>query len=46
MEKENAAQELAENLLTDPDKDAQGTPPPSPPQTVEAEPSGERKPGR
>lgn len=39
MAKENVAQELAENMLTDPDRDADGTPPPSPPQTVDAEPS-------
>ncbi|WP_425230533.1 hypothetical protein [Sphingomonas sp.] len=45
-EKENAVQEIADDLLTDPDKDAEGKPPPAPPQTIEAEPSGEGKGGR
>lgn len=40
MDKENAVEALADTMLTDPDKDAQGTPPPSPPQTIEAEPTG------
>lgn len=40
MDKENAAQELADTMLTDPDKDAQNPPPPRPPQTIEAEPTG------
>ncbi|HEU0042969.1 hypothetical protein [Sphingomonas sp.] len=40
MEKDNAAQEIAEDLLTDPDKDAAKNPPPAPPQTIDAEPSG------
>lgn len=44
-EKENAAQEVVDDLLTDPDKDAERTPPPQPPQTIDNEPSGDR-PGR
>ena len=46
MSKENVAQEIVENLLTDPDKDAERTPPPAPPQTIEAEPTGDRGPAR
>ena len=42
MNEENAVQKLADNLLTDPDKDAEGTPRPSPPQTINAEPSSGR----
>lgn len=37
-EKENAAQEVADDLLTDPDKDAEGAHKPRPPQTVANEP--------
>ena len=37
-EKENTAQEVVDDLLTDPDKDAEGTPKPRPPQTVANEP--------
>lgn len=39
-EKENAAQEVVDDMLTDPDKDARDTPPPTPPQTVANEPDG------
>ena len=45
MDKNNAAQEIADDLLTDPDKDAAENPPPVPPQTVDAEPSGDGKAG-
>ncbi len=41
-EKENTAQEVVDDLLTDPDKDAARQPPPAPPQTVADEPSGDR----
>lgn len=37
-EKDNAAQEVADDLLTDPDKDAERVPKPRPPQTVANEP--------
>ena len=40
MEKESAAQSIAEDLFTDPDKDATGHP--LPPQTLEAEPTSDR----
>lgn len=40
MSKENAAQEVADDMLTDPDKDAANIPPPTPPQTIDAEPTG------
>ncbi len=40
-EKDNAAQEVMDDLLTDPDKDAEREPKPKPPQTIDAEPSGE-----
>ena len=40
MDKENAAQGIADELLTDPDKDAVGRP--MPPQTSEAEPTSDR----
>ena len=40
MPKENAAQEVADDLLTDPDRDAETTQP-KPPQTIDAEPTGE-----
>ena len=42
MDKDNAAQDLAENLLTDPDRDAGGAPKPLPPQTTDAEPTSGR----
>jgi hypothetical protein len=42
MAKDNAAQEIADDMLTDPDKDAERDPAPVPPQTVDAEPNGER----
>ena len=42
MDKENPAQELADDMLTDPDKDAEGPPPTMPPQTIEAEPTSDR----
>ena len=42
MTKDNAAQQLADDMLTDPDKDAEGTSLPTPPQTVDAEPTGGR----
>lgn len=42
MTKENAAQELADDLLTDPDKNAAGTSALLPPQTIEAEPTSGR----
>lgn len=45
MSKENATQEIVDDLLTDPDKDAAGTPPPAPPQTIDAEPTGGRDTG-
>lgn len=38
----NAAQELADDLITDPDKDAGGKPAPLPPQTTDAEPTSDR----
>ncbi len=41
MDKENAAQEVADDMITDPDADAALTPPPRPPQTIEDEPSGD-----
>lgn len=40
MSKENAAQNVVDDLLTDPDKDAVAAP--LPPQTVEAEPTSDR----
>lgn len=42
MSEQNAAQEIADDMLTDPDKDARKDPPPAPPQTVDAEPTSER----
>lgn len=39
-EKENAAQEVADDMMTDPDEDAEGKPKPRPPQTVANEPGG------
>lgn len=42
MTKENTAQELADDLLTDPDKDAGARPAPLPPQTIDAEPTSGR----
>lgn len=42
MSKNNAAQEVVDDLLTDPDKDAGANPAPVPPQTVDAEPTSER----
>jgi hypothetical protein len=46
MAKDNAAQEVADDLLTDPDKDAERNPPPVPPQTIDAEPTSDRDGGR
>ena len=40
MEKENTAQSIADDLFTDPDKDAATQP--LPPQTSEAEPTSDR----
>lgn len=40
MAKDNAAQEIADDMLTDPDKDAGSMP--LPPQTVDAEPTSDR----
>lgn len=40
--KDNAAQEVADDLITDPDKDAKGAPTPPPPQTVAIEPEKDR----
>lgn len=40
ISKENTAQEVADDLLTDPDRDADTTQP-KPPQTIDAEPTGE-----
>ena len=42
MTGKNAAQELADDILTDPDRDAASTPAPLPPQTVDAEPTSDR----
>ena len=42
MTKDNAAQEVADDMLTDPDKDAGTNPPPLPPQTTDAEPTSGR----
>jgi hypothetical protein len=39
MTDRNAAQEIADDMITDPDKDAEGKPPPTPPQTIDAEPT-------
>ena len=41
-DKENVAQEIVDDLLTDPDADASTKPAPLPPQTVDAEPTGGR----
>jgi hypothetical protein len=41
MSKDNAAQEVVDDLLTDPDRDADKVPAPKPPQTIDAEPTGE-----
>lgn len=38
----NLPQEVIDDLLTDPDKDADDTSPPAPPQTVANEPNDER----
>lgn len=38
-DKENVARELADDMITDPDKDAEATPPPKAPQTVANEDS-------
>ncbi|WP_419809879.1 hypothetical protein [Sphingomonas sp.] len=46
MEKENTAQEVVDDLLTDPDKDAADRPSPAPPQTTDAEPTSGRGDGR
>lgn len=37
-EKKNGLQELVDDLMTDPDKDAERMPPPEPPQTIANEP--------
>ena len=42
MDTQNAAQTIADDLLSDPDRDAQGKPAPLPPQTVEGEPTSGR----
>lgn len=39
---DSAAQQIVDDLLTDPDKDAAKTPPPLPPQTIDAEPTSGR----
>ncbi len=41
-DKPNAPQEIVEDLLTDPDADADRSPPPAPPQTIGNEPSKDR----
>lgn len=41
MPKENAVEEVVEDLITDPDADADANPAPRPPQTIDAEPSGD-----
>lgn len=41
MPKENAVEEVVEDLMTDPDADAERAPAPRPPQTTDAEPSGD-----
>ena len=43
MAKENTLQEVVDDMLTDPDKDADAPRPPAPPQTTDAEPSGDRQ---
>ena len=40
MTDKNTAQEVVDDLLTDPDKDAEAQPRPTPPQTIDAEPTG------
>lgn len=42
MSKDGTAQDVAKDLLTDPDADAAKSPAPLPPQTVDAEPTGGR----
>lgn len=42
MAEKNTAQEVADDLLTDPDKDADTKPAPLPPQTIDAEPTSDR----
>lgn len=42
MSDRNTAQEVADDMLTDPDKDAGDRPAPLPPQTIDAEPTGGR----
>lgn len=42
MTDKNAAQEVADDLFTDPDADASGKPAPLPPQTIDAEPTSDR----
>lgn len=39
MADKNLAQEVVDDVITDPDADADGPTPPAPPQTIEAEPS-------
>ena len=38
-DKQNTAQDVVEDLLTDPDKDADRVPAPAPPQTIANEPA-------
>jgi hypothetical protein len=40
-EKRNAPQEVVDDLITNPDEDAEGSPPPEPPQTIANEPDGQ-----
>lgn len=42
MTDRNTAEEVADDMLTDPDKDARSKPP-APPQTIEAETPGTRE---
>ena len=42
-DKENTAQEVVDDLITDPDKDAEHRPAPTPPQTVANEPGGDKR---
>ena len=41
-DKQNTAQDVVEDLMTDPDKDAGRVPPPAPPQTVGNEPDADK----
>jgi hypothetical protein len=42
-EKDNAAQEVMDDMITDPDKDAEAVPQPKPPQTIDSEPDEARR---